>query len=383
MHILEIPSFFPPHGGLFCLDQAKALKGCGHEVRILACVQLGATSDKSLYFTTPTGYWWEEMEGIEVFRHFHRDIPRMVAFNTESWIRQVRKMFCKYVRRYGSPDIIHAHCCKNAGIAATRIGKETGCPVFITEHLSRSLFEKDFGIGWTRHRWLKDMIVRAYQDATCVIPVAEELVTDLAPFFGKDYRYQPVSNVIDVDFYAYKDRMPTEGRPFRFCCLGNANGAGIHLKGYDVLSQAFREMKDCELHIAGRGTQSEEMKQLFPSRTTLYGEIGKTEVRQLLYDCDALVLPSRSEAQPLVLMEAMATGIPVVSTEVTPQSERIPGACLIARTGDADSLAAKMKECMGIRPSQCFAEAIKAIASPETVAMQLEEVFLKYSTAII
>ena len=83
MHILEIPSFFPPHGGLFCLDQAKALKGCGHEVRILACVQLGATSDKSLYFTTPTGYWWEEMEGIEVFRHYHRDIPRMVAFNTE------------------------------------------------------------------------------------------------------------------------------------------------------------------------------------------------------------------------------------------------------------------------------------------------------------
>ena len=318
-----------------------------------------------------------------MFRHYHRDIPRMVAFNTESWIRQVRKMFCKYVRRYGSPDIIHAHCCKNAGIAATRIGKETGCPVFITEHLSRSLFEKDFGIGWTRHRWLKDTIVRAYQDATCVIPVAEELVTDLAPFYGKDYRYQPVSNVIDVDFYAYKDRMPTEGRPFRFCCLGNANGAGIHLKGYDVLSQAFREMKDCELHIAGRGTQSEEMKQLFPSRTTLYGEIGKTEVRQLLYDCDALVLPSRSEAQPLVLMEAMATGIPVVSTEVTPQSERIPGACLIARTGDADSLAAKMKECRGIRPSQCFAEAIKAIASPETVAMQLEEVFLKYSTAII
>ena len=43
MHILEIPSFFPPYGGLFCLDQAKALKALGHEVRILSNVQLGAT----------------------------------------------------------------------------------------------------------------------------------------------------------------------------------------------------------------------------------------------------------------------------------------------------------------------------------------------------
>lgn len=380
MHILEIPSFFPPHGGLFCLDQAKALKGRGHEVRILACVQLGATLDKSLYLMAPTGYWWEEMEGIEVFRHYHRDIPKMVAFNTGSWIRQVQKMFRKYVRKYGTPDIIHAHCCKNAGIAATRIGKATGCPVFITEHLSKRLFENDFGEEWTKHPWLKELITSAYKEAACVIPVAEELVTDLEPFFGRDYKYTSISNVIDTDFYAYKDRMPTEGRPFRFCCLGNANGAGLFLKGYDVLSQAFREMKSCELHIAGRDTQRAEMKQLFPSRTTLHGEINKTGVRQLLYDCDALVLPSRSEAQPLVLLEAMSTGIPVVCTEITPQSERVPGACLIAKTGDADSLAEKMKECMNIRPSQCFSEAVKAIASPETVAAQLEEVFLKYST---
>lgn len=380
MHILEIPSFFPPHGGLFCLDQAKALREHGHEVRILACIQLGVTLDKSFYLQAPAGYWWEDMEGIAVFRHYHRDFPKLVALNTKSWIRQVKKMFGKYVKQYDTPDIIHAHCGKNAGIAATEIGKATGCPVFITEHLSKSLFEKDFGVGWTRQCWMKDLIARAYKDAACVIPVAEELVSELSPYFGCDYNYVPVSNVIDVGFYAYRDRSPLEGRAFRFCCLGNANGEGLFLKGYDVLSQAIIKMKDCELHIAGRGTQSEEMKQLFPSRTTLHGEIGKTEVRQLLYDCDALVLPSRSEAQPLVLLEAMSTGIPVVCTEVTPQSERIPGACLIAKTGDVDSLLERMKECMSICPSRRFSEAIGNIASPGTVATQLEDIFLKHST---
>ena len=43
MHILEIPSFFTPYGGEFCLDQAKALKAQNHEVRILSNVQLGVT----------------------------------------------------------------------------------------------------------------------------------------------------------------------------------------------------------------------------------------------------------------------------------------------------------------------------------------------------
>ena len=141
-------------------------------------------------------------------------------------------MFGKYVKQYGTPDIIHAHCGKNAGIAATEIGKATGCPVFITEHLSKSLFEKDFGVGWTRQCWMKDLIARAYKDAACVIPVAEELVSELSPYFGCDYNYVPVSNVIDVDFYAYRDRSPLEGRAFRFCCLGNANGEGLFLKQF-------------------------------------------------------------------------------------------------------------------------------------------------------
>lgn len=380
MHILEIPSFFPPHGGLFCLEQAKALKGRGHEVRILACVQLGVTADKGFYLHAPTGYWWEEMEGIEVFRHYHRDIPKLVAFNTISWVRQVQKMFHIYVSRYGTPDIIHAHCCKNAGIAAVAIGKAANRPVFITEHLSDFLYEKDFGPGWTRHLWLRDQMVSAYRKAACVIPVAEELVSNMEPLLGRDYTYQPVSNVTDVDFFAYRDRKPLKGRPFRFCCLGNANGNGLTLKGYDVLSRAMRKLEGCELHIAGRGTRSTEMKQLFPQRTVLHGQVDKNAVRQLLYHCDALVLPSRSEAQPLVLLEAMSTGIPVVSTEVTPQSERIPGACLIARTGDSESLITKMRECMRIRPSRQFSESVRALASPQTVAAQLEDIFLKYST---
>ena len=40
MHILEIPSFFIPYGGEFCIEQSRALTMIGHEVRIMANVYL-------------------------------------------------------------------------------------------------------------------------------------------------------------------------------------------------------------------------------------------------------------------------------------------------------------------------------------------------------
>lgn len=374
MHILELPSFFPPHGGLFCLEQAKALRDRGHEVRIIACTGLGASADGTFYLNAKRGLWRTEMDGIEVYGYYHHDIPKMVRLNTMYWLHRVHGLYRRYVLEHGTPDVIHAHCCKLAGIAAMQLSERYGVPYFITEHLSSELYVKDFGEGWTHHPWLRTMIVDAYQKAECVIPVAKELVDDVAPFFGRDYRWREVSNIIDTHFFAYKDRAPRGGRPFRYCCLAVAN---IHLKGYDVLAEVWRDMKDAELHIAGSGTDDEPMRHLFADShgVTLHGHLDRQQVRDLLYQCDALVLPSRSEAQPLVILEAMATGIPVVSTECVPESERIPGACLIAKTGDADSLRQLMYQVRTIAPSTSFSDAVSRLASPETVARKIESIF--------
>jgi len=98
-------------------------------------------------------------------------------------------------------------------------------------------------------------------------------------------------------------------------------------------------------------------------------------VRDLLWKSDALVLPSRSEAQPLVILEALATGIPIVSTECVPSSLRIPQACCFAPVGDARALAEKMQEVMLVKPSPDFSEAVRKIASPKVVAGKLTEIF--------
>ena len=230
MHILELPSFFPPHGGQFCLEQAKALKAMGHEVRIVSVVELSLTKDRQFYLTAP---WQEErmeMEGVEVFRLYMRAVPKAVRRNIGRWTELCKKAVERYVRLYGKPDVLHAHCCKNAGMAAWDISRRLDIPFFITEHLSSGLFERDFGKGWQRHVWLKEEMRRTYEAATCVIPVSSELVDDLAPFFGKAYRYQVISNIVDTDFFCpslTSDPSPVgEGSGLLVSPLSHGRGAG-------------------------------------------------------------------------------------------------------------------------------------------------------------
>lgn len=375
MHILEIPSFFVPHGGLFCLEQARALQARGHEVRILACTELGLTLDGLFYLTAPRGRSWIKMEGIEVYQSYYRAIPKAVQYNMARWCKMVKSMYRDYVARYGTPDLLHVHCCKYAGLAAYYIKREFHVPYFITDHLSSILFVKHFGENWSRYPDIRLQLKDAYEAADCVIPVSQELVEDLAPFFGRDYKYKVVSNIIDTDFFAYKERSKCEDRPFRYCCLAVAN---VYGKGYDVLAKAWHDMDGAELHIAGRGTDGEELSRLFAGsrNVTRHGNLDKAKVRDLLYHCDALVLPTRSEAQVLVVLEAMATGIPVVTTDVVAQSERLPGACLIAPVGDAEAFRSQMLQIQSVRCNPVFHSQVCALASPEVVAVQLEDIFL-------
>ena len=385
MHILELPSFFPPHGGLFCLEQAKALKAMGHEVRIVSVVELGVSLDRKFYLTAPLREERKELEGVEVFCYYMRAVPKAVRININQWVRLCQKMVDRYVRRFGKPDVLHAHCCKSAGLAAREIAGRLDIPYFISEHLSSGLFERDFGKGWQKHVWLKEKMRQAYEAAACVMPVSRELVNDLAPFFGKSYRFQPVSNIVDTNFFYFRER--TQSPHFRFCCLAIAD---IHGKGYDVLADAFRQFESSpfkgetervlELHIAGQGTDLRPMQELFAHTPNvhLHGHLDKQGVRELLWQSDALVLPSRSEAQPLVVLEALATGIPVVSTECVPASLRIPDACLIAPIGDASMLAERMQEVMHIAPSRAFSDAVRQMASPAVIAHQLSDLFLSH-----
>ena len=376
MHILEIPSFFTPYGGEFCLDQAKALKAVGHEVRILSHVQIALTIGPKGYFTLPWRRYEHNRDGITVYQSFQRGVPKAVRWNMKRWVATVCDMFDDYVARYGKPDILHAHCAKWAGYAAMLVSRKYGIPYVITEHLSKLVFEKEFGPA-PSSAWQIALLKECYHEASMVVPVSEELVDNIACYFGKDYRWQAISNTIDVGFFHYQKRSPREGRAFRFCCLANF----WPLKGYDVLIPAFRQLRqsgaDAELHIAGRGTDTSEFRSMLSDGMITHGLLDKEAVRALLYQSDALVLASRSEVQPLVLLEAMSTGIPVIATECIPRSLRIEGGCTIVPVDDVKALTEAMKAMVqqSAFDGKAVSEKVRQIASPEVIGRRLSALF--------
>lgn len=382
MHILELPSFFPPYGGLFCVDQAKALARQGNTVRIAACINLSAKLSPRLYLSAPLRTYTASVDGIEVVRKDLRGIPFFAKPCAMHWVKAAQKLVDNYVDKYGKPDIIHAHCCKWAGYVAMKAAGKYGVPYVITEHLPLDILSREFGPKG-KHAWQVSLLREAYEKADMVVPVSEEWVDYTADLFGRDYRWRFVSNTIDVDFFAYKERKELKNRKFTLCCVADF----IPRKGYDVLLPAVRLFVDrygvdAELAIVGNDTDSAEMKNMvekygLENNTILCGRQNKEGVRKLLYDSDCLVLATRSEVQPLVLLEAMSTGIPVVSTEAIPRSERIDGGCFICGIDDAEGLARQIYNVYSLNDfdGRWLSEKISAMASPQAVGATLDEMF--------
>jgi glycosyltransferase involved in cell wall biosynthesis len=99
----------------------------------------------------------------------------------------------------------------------------------------------------------------------------------------------------------------------------------VRQKGLDVLLRAMVEVPKVRLTIAGNGELEADLRRLaadlgLTERIELVGWVDPISV---LSRVDAVVLPSRNEGLPLVLLEAMHTGLPVIATAVGSVPEAI------------------------------------------------------------
>jgi UDP-galactopyranose mutase len=118
-------------------------------------------------------------------------------------------------------------------------------------------------------------------------------------------------------------------------------------KGFDVLIDAGRLLRDqglpFELHIGGAGREAERLRAAAEGLPVTFGGF-VTDHRRFLAGLDMFCLSSRREALPLVLLEAMAEGLPCVATDVGDVRHAVGEAAVIVPPGDATALAAALRD---------------------------------------
>jgi glycosyltransferase involved in cell wall biosynthesis len=121
-------------------------------------------------------------------------------------------------------------------------------------------------------------------------------------------------------------------------------------KGVAELAQAWRSaaerIPDAHLLIAGKGLEEARFREMLAGAPRVHWLGYRSDVPRVLKALDVLVLPSRVEGAPNVVLEAMAAGTAVLATAVsgTPELVRNGLEARLVPPRDPDALAAAMVE---------------------------------------
>ncbi|MGC5172938.1 glycosyltransferase [Microbacterium sp. DT81.1] len=181
-------------------------------------------------------------------------------------------------------------------------------------------------------------VARVLQACTKVITLSQDS-SDISARHVPADRIELVPNAIPSGTPRAKEKLVVFG------------GVVSHRKGIDVLQEAWREVSDehpeWELVVAGPVRDEHLVDRALP-RTRWLGSVSHARLMELLERAEIAVLPSRDEAMPMFILEAMARRACVISTEVG----GIPlvlggGAGVLLPPGDAAGLGEALRKAVG------------------------------------
>lgn len=177
-------------------------------------------------------------------------------------------------------------------------------------------------IDWARRRGLYAWIHRkAISGSRFTIGVSRHLVSELQeqhPALSDRFSFIP--NGVNKAIYAVSPSARPPVPPLKFLFIGSL----ISRKGVDVVLNAFgflEKSQNWRLTIAGEGPEMEPLMQLasrlnISDRISFLMSVPPFKIPWLMADHHILILASRSEGRPNVVLEAMAAALPVVATDI-------------------------------------------------------------------
>lgn len=309
MKILIVARGYPTNeyrlNGIFEFDQAKALSKAGIEVFYIAL------DVRSIRRWRKWGIENKLIDGIKVYSI---NIP---LGNIPNKIRDVlsilalKKIYKIFTQENGKPDLIHSHFISIGYIVAKAL-YNINIPLILTEHSSEMNSRKI-------KEYYKEIGEFAYLRMNKIIAVSEYLANNIRRNFNVEVVTIP--NVVDLLNFKYnKQERLNIHKEFSFVSMGKLHSD----KGMDLLvdsfCQTFHNRKDVYLYIYGEGKERKNLEKLIKkfkleNQIFLPGIVARENIANQMSHSDCFVLASKSETFGVSFIEAMAMGLPVISTK--------------------------------------------------------------------
>jgi len=260
------------------------------------------------------------------------------------------------LQRAGRLDVLDAHFGYPDGYAATRLGRWLKVPVTITMRGTEARHAQDPA--------LRPLLARALQRAARVFAVSESLRQVALGLGVPPERVRVVGNGVDLERFYPVDRTQARtalGLPADAPVLVSVGGLcerkGFH-RVIDCLPALHAQGTPAHLLVVGGPSpegdwtdrlQAQVRELGLADRVHFTGPVPPQDLHRVLSAADVFVLATRNEGWANVFLEAMACGLPVVTTDVGGNAEVVsrPELGTVVPFGDAAALTAAVHAALG------------------------------------
>ncbi|CAI8872648.1 glycosyltransferase family 4 protein [Priestia megaterium] len=202
------------------------------------------------------------------------------------------------------PDIIYGHFITPAGLSAVQIGESLGIPSFFAYGESTPWSIENVGLKWARKK---------LRSATGIVAVSSQnKETLLSLDIAKEEKIEVFPNAVRIEHFYKRDKLESRKKfgfveeDFIVSFVGQFN----ERKGPLRVEAAIEEIEGIKGIYAGSGSQAPH------KGSKIYaGKVSPENMPYFLSSADIFVLPTLNEGCCNAIVEAMACGLPIISSD--------------------------------------------------------------------
>ena len=219
------------------------------------------------------------------------------------------------------PDLIHSISPGFLLFASIYYARRHGVPLVMSYHTHLPVYARTYRMGLLESAsWLALRVVHSLADLTLTTSpqLADELREHGIPRVGvwrKGIDVERFHPRFRSDEFRRTRMMAEDAKDTDFL-LAYIGRLGAEKRLHEIRDMMDRLPDDVRLCVVGKGPEESRLRELLdPSRTVFTGQLGGDDLSSAFASADCFVMPSDSETLGFVVLESMASGVPVVGCD--------------------------------------------------------------------